>query len=129
MWPCGIVVMFAELFTAESKSQVYAALHQLLSNHKTVSSRLSKQILDAHCAIGLINYHLILEFICYDDGCHLRKYANNVTRREFSEASKKLASTEIVIDKMHMAGHTDKWCHRNCNPRAFKELDDVSYSR
>ena len=30
MWPCG---MLPELFTAESKMQVYAALHQLLFDH------------------------------------------------------------------------------------------------
>ena len=30
-----------------------------------------------------------------------------------------LANTEIVIDKFHMAGHTD--------PKSFKELDNVSY--
>ena len=32
MRPCGIVVMLKELFSAESKLQVYAALHELLSN-------------------------------------------------------------------------------------------------
>lgn len=42
MWPCGIVVMLTELFSAESKSQVYAALHQLLRNHFSGSSKLSK---------------------------------------------------------------------------------------
>ncbi len=42
MWPCGIVVLLAELFTAESKSQVYAALHELLSNHSHISSSLRK---------------------------------------------------------------------------------------
>ena len=40
--------------------------------------------------------------------------------------TKKLATTEIVIDKMHMAGHIDRWCFDHCNPRSFKELDDVS---
>ena len=45
MWPCGIVVMLTELFTAESKSQVYAALHELLSNHTTIASNLSEYVL------------------------------------------------------------------------------------
>ena len=42
MWPCGIVVLVAELFRAESKAQVYAALHELLTNHLRASSDLSK---------------------------------------------------------------------------------------
>ena len=44
MWPCGILIMLKELFTAESKAQVYAALHDLLSSHPNVyaSLRMSK---------------------------------------------------------------------------------------
>ena len=41
LWPCGIVVM-SELFSAESKSQVFAALHELLSNNMDALSDLSK---------------------------------------------------------------------------------------
>lgn len=41
MWPCGIVVLMQELFTAESKSQVYAALHELLSNYPSICQSLS----------------------------------------------------------------------------------------
>ena len=41
MWPCGIVVMLTELFTAESKLQVYAAFHELLSNYTTIVNNLS----------------------------------------------------------------------------------------
>lgn len=65
-------------------------------------------------------------FICYDDGCHLQRYANNSVRWDLSPITKKLATVEIVIDKMHMAGHTDRWCFEHCNPRSFKDVDDVS---
>ena len=70
--------------------------------------------------------YFFVEFVCYDDGCHLRRYARNPCRSQITPFSVKLASVEIVIDKMHMAGHTDKWCHQYCNPRAFKELENVS---
>ena len=66
------------------------------------------------------------DFIVYDDGCHLRKYALNSTRKSATETAKRIASTEIVIDKMHFRGHVDKWCQDNCNPSTFKELEDVS---
>ena len=32
---------------------------------------------------------------------------------------------KIVVDKMHMAGHVDPWCKQHCDPRKFKELDNV----
>ena len=62
-------------------------------------------------------------FICYDDGCHLWRYANNSVRRDLSPITEKLAIVEIVIDKMHMAGLTDGWCFEHCNP---KDLDNIS---
>ena len=42
LWPCGIVVMLSELFSAESKSQVFAALYELLSNNRDALNDLSK---------------------------------------------------------------------------------------
>ena len=39
----------------------------------------------------------------------------------------KIASIEIVVDKMHITGHTDKWCLENCDAREYPELSDVSY--
>ena len=42
MWPCGIVVLLTELFSAESKTQVYAALHEFLHNHSNIATTLSK---------------------------------------------------------------------------------------
>jgi len=41
--------------------------------------------------------------------------------------SKKIASLEIVVDKMHMPGHVDKWCMANCDPRNFAELNNVKH--
>ena len=42
-------------------------------------------------------------------------------------AASKLASLNIVIDKLHFKGHTDSWCHSNCNPYDVKELEEVQY--
>ena len=38
--PCGIIVLVAELFRAESKSQVYANLHEFMRKHPQVSENL-----------------------------------------------------------------------------------------
>ena len=71
--------------------------------------------------------HLFLtEFICYDDGCHLRKYARHDSRKDVTAVTKQLAEMEIIIDKLHMQGHTDGWCHQNCDPHLFPELNNVS---
>ena len=63
--------------------------------------------------------------VCYDDGCHLKWYARNPKRSNLSIAATKLASLDIVIDKLHFAGHTDSWCHANCNPYKVDELKKV----
>ena len=141
MWPCGIMVMLTELFSAESKSQVYAALHELLSKCSKISTTLSKCLCSACFLLMLVVLWccsvctmvwpwyvstIYPEFVCYDDGCHLRKYAKHPSRSLLTPQSTKLANTEIVIDKMHMAGHTDVWCHQHCDPKSFKELENVS---
>ena len=76
--------------------------------------------------IQFISLFFVLEYICYDDGCHLRKFARNPCRSDITPTAKKLASLEIVIDKLHMTGHVDKWCLENCDPHLFSDLDGVS---
>lgn len=65
------------------------------------------------------------EFVCYDDGCYLRRFAQKPSRRDLTPTSSQLATVEIIIDKMHMAGHTDAWCHQHCDPKLFRQLDNV----
>ena len=50
----------------------------------------------------------------------------NECRRGLTTTTKRLASTEIVIDRMHFRGHIDVWCKETCDPSKFKELDNVS---
>lgn len=40
--PCGVIVLLSELFTSESKPQVYAYLHEFLTNNPSVSNKLGK---------------------------------------------------------------------------------------
>ena len=56
------------------------------------------------------------EFLCYDDGCHVRKFANNPVRSTLTDTTKRIAAMEIVIDKMHFKGHINPWWRRYCNP-------------
>jgi len=43
MRPCGVIVLFAELYSSESKSQVYAHLHDFLRVNTTAAENLGKQ--------------------------------------------------------------------------------------
>ena len=54
--------------------------------------------------------------ICYDDACHLKKFAQNPKRCDLWEVTKLIASKNIVCDKLHFPNHVDKWCQKNCNP-------------
>ena len=45
IWPCGMVVHLSELFVSESKSQVYAAIHEFLHNHANVFEGLSEYLM------------------------------------------------------------------------------------
>ena len=68
----------------------------------------------------------ITEYICYDDACHLMKFARNPVRADVTPQCKQLASVQMVVDKMHMRGHTDGWCKNNCDPANVPELKEVS---
>ena len=86
--------------------------------------------LELSCILSILIslYFWNVEYICYDDGCHLRKFTRNPIRQNVTTTAKRLASVEIVIDKLHMAGHIDKWCLENCDPHLFRDLDKVSVS-
>ena len=68
----------------------------------------------------------VIEYICYDDGCHLKKYAENKSRSSLTPTTHFLSDVTIVIDKMHMRGHVDPWCSKVCDPRKYTELKNVS---
>ena len=71
-------------------------------------------------------YHFFsTETICYDDGCHLKRYACNPARSEVTTTANRLASLNYVIDRMHFKGHIDPWCHKHCDPSKLKELENV----
>ena len=72
---------------------------------------------------------LILEYLCYDDACHLRKYSLNLCRQDLTPTTKILSHLLMAVDKMHMAGHVDSWYKNTCDPHLFTDLNQVSLSR
>ena len=62
-------------------------------------------------------YNIVLKYslidtICYDDACHLKKFATNPMRCNFTD----------VASVIHFKNHIDKWCVKNCNPYGCDEL-------
>ena len=78
-----------------------------------------------------IRFHLIITevifigFICYDNACHLKRFARNPARAYLTEQSKQLASVEMVVDRMHMKAHIDPWCRAHCDASKNPELKKV----
>ena len=70
---------------------------------------------------------IIAEFICYDDACHLKRFANKPKRIDLTEKVKQLASIKVVVDKMHMMFHTDASCKENCCPYKFPQLEEGKF--
>ena len=73
----------------------------------------------------ILYVHLSAGFVCYDDGCHLRKFARNPAHAGLTATTSKTAELEIVIDRMHFKGHVDSRCKQTCNPDNFSELNNV----
>ncbi|CAH3141983.1 unnamed protein product [Porites evermanni] len=66
------------------------------------------------------------ETICYDDACHLKKYANNPARNSLTATTRTMAGMEMVVDKFHFPNHVDRWCKTNCNPYNTKCFNCLS---
>ena len=100
-YPCGIVPLFDELYNSEGIAQVHGILTEYLA---TVSEKEK------------------LEYIIYDDACHLVKYSQNEKVSERSKTTKFLSERKFVIDRFHFRNHIDPYCHENCDPNEVPEL-------
>ena len=74
----------------------------------------------------IYDLYLYVGTICYDDACHLLRYAQNVKRRDLTKTSRRISDLNIVVDRFHFRNHVDKWCQSNCNPYKCEGLEGVS---
>ena len=66
-----------------------------------------------------------IDFICYDDACHLRKFSSNPAHADLTPQLKTLAKIKMVVDRMHMKGHIDQWCKQNSDAKNLEALKKV----
>ena len=69
--------------------------------------------------------HFFLETICYDDACHLKRYATNPIRSTLTATTQRLSTMNFVVDRMHFKGHIDPWCRENCDPDKLEAMKKV----
>ncbi|XP_044181754.1 uncharacterized protein LOC114956987, partial [Acropora millepora] len=98
--PCGIVINVNELFGSESKSQVYAHIHNLLEKPQFDQTSV----------------------ICYDDACHLKRFAQNPIRCSKTDIASRSCEMEILCDRFYFKNHVDGWCRTYCNPLKSETL-------
>ena len=84
-------------------------------------------LIDFEKVVSLIlSFDNSIGYICYNDACHLQKYAQNPCRSHLTKTADAISNLKFVIDRMHMKGHTDTWCKRSCDPKLFPQLNNVS---
>jgi hypothetical protein len=105
-------------------SQVYGSVHTFLQENEQAAKDLGIQWCYFKVFL-IITYRLTIEFLIYDDGCHLKKYASNPTRKQKTPTAKLIAAVPTVIDRLHFKNHVDPWCYQNCNPNSFEALKKV----
>jgi len=68
-----------------------------------------------------------LGIICYDDACHLKKFAHNPVHSTQTAVASRIAEMEILCDRFHFKNHIDVWCHQHCNPHTSENLQVQNY--
>lgn len=58
---------------------------------------------------------------CYDDACHLMKYATNTARRTLTPTAKRMAEMSYVVDRMHFKGYVDPWCRKIATQTSYQQ--------
>ena len=63
-----------------------------------------------------------LGVICYDDACHLKRFAQNPIRCSKTDIASRICEMEILCDRFHFKNHVDGWCRTYCNPLKSETL-------
>ena len=67
--------------------------------------------------------------VCYDDACHLKKYAQNPICNELTEVAKRLNNITMVCDRFHFRNHVDSWCKKKLQPSHMQWARGKSHLR
>jgi len=63
------------------------------------------------------------DYIVYDDACHLLRFVQNrIKRHPATQRLELFKDKNFVIDKLHIRGHKEDFCEKNCHPNNFPEI-------
>ena len=91
--PCGIVVNFSEMFTCESPTQMYIFLAFTFGHGRDIDR---------------------MKYVAYDRSCDLHPFLCNLQRKGVYLASFLLKNAKFLVDRFHVAGHTEQCCKPPC---------------
>uniref|UniRef100_A0A6U3RUP3 Uncharacterized protein n=2 Tax=Octactis speculum TaxID=3111310 RepID=A0A6U3RUP3_9STRA len=102
---CGTIISLSQLHGAESLTQVYMK------------------------ALDLYRDNPDLPVLGYDDGCHLRRFAE--LRQNLTQETKAFWEQHgrfIVVDRYHFRNHkkSHKYCQDHCNPNQVQSIDGAN---
>lgn len=104
--------MLLELYVAESKSQVYGCLHNYFRRLPEIADCTGKiHGIKSTQRSSAMMMRVISEYIVQTQSGRTSHHTQT--------------SLEIVVDRMHIRGHTDAWCWENCNHINVPGLDKV----
>ena len=80
-------------------------------------------VLSKNISLQECYFYCLLDVLCYDDACHLKRYAQNPVRKDARYIARKMATMDMVCDRFHFVNHTDKWYKKNGNPYKTANLE------
>ena len=80
-------------------------------------------VLSKNISLKECYFYYLLDVLCYDDACHLKRYAQNPVRKDARYIARKMATMDMVCDRFHFVNHTDKWYKKNCTPYKTANLE------
>ena len=123
MWPCGVIVISAELSVLNLPQSVCSGawVSALLSNlSRSPYSSIILITWSIYCSLYLAFGVLVLWWWLPSTPLCQQPCAEGAYQLD-----KEISELEIVIDKMHFAGHIDAWCRDICDPHKHRNLDKV----
>ena len=91
-------------------SQVYGCLRTFFYTNPVSTKDISKTDAIIIMLIKLYSY-MFVDFLCYDDACHLKRFATNPQRSKLTHVATVISKLNIVVDKIHFC-----WAHRPMVP-------------
>ena len=66
------------------------------------------------------------KYLVYDNACQLMRHMHKKANTNPSTRFDNIKNVKYVVDRLHIKGHTQKWCLKICHPDLFDDLNGTS---